>query len=261
MCHPGFGSIASEVWLTPQTPLMLTAVTVQAELLGQFSPDAVVSLQTRAGAAVNTIFPPQSILRLAPATTLSGTNSVTPLPLALGPTTSLQFSVTNGGDASEDWLNAQITVTVQGAPTIIRQPRDLIISGPATGSFTVAAPGASEFQWYRNGDKILDGVAATGAYINGATTATLEIYNPFFDDAGNGYYCVATNPCGSVTSTSAALSICPSDFDADGFITFNDFDAFVTSFEAGEAVADFDRDGFLTFEDFDAFVNAFESGC
>jgi hypothetical protein len=261
MCHPGFGTIASEVWLTPQATVLLTGVTLQAELLGQFSPDAFVKLTTKTGASSETLFPAQSIVRLAAATSLSGSTSSTPLPLTLGPGTSLQLSVTNGGDASEDWLNAQISVTVQGPPTIVRQPRDIIISGPATGSFTVFSPGVSEYQWYRNSDKILDGVAATGAYINGATTANLEIYNPFFDDAGGGYYCIATNPCGSVTSTVAALSICPSDFDADGFITFNDFDAFVTSFEAGEAVADFNRDGFLTFEDFDAYVTAFEGGC
>lgn len=261
MCHPGYGNIAAEVWLIPQATLLLSGVTLQAELLGQYTPDAVVSLVTRSGAASSTIFPAQSIVRLAAATTFNGTNSSTPLPLTLGPGTSLQLSVTNGGDPSEDWLNAQISVTVQGPPTIVRQPRDLIISGPATGSFTIFAPGAAEYQWYRNGEKVLDGVAATGAYINGSTSSSLEIYNPFFDDAGGGYYCIATNPCGSVTSTLAALSICPSDFDADGFITFNDFDAFVTSFEAGEAVADFNRDGFLTFEDFDAYVSAFEGGC
>ncbi|MDX2117739.1 MAG: GC-type dockerin domain-anchored protein [Planctomycetota bacterium] len=54
---------------------------------------------------------------------------------------------------------------------------------------------------------------------------------------------------------------CAADFDADGFLTFNDFDAFVSAFESGETKADFDADGFLTFNDFDAFVEAFERGC
>jgi hypothetical protein len=54
---------------------------------------------------------------------------------------------------------------------------------------------------------------------------------------------------------------CRTDFDGDGFLTFEDFDAFVTAFEGGAATADFDNDGFLTFEDFDAFVTAFEAGC
>jgi hypothetical protein len=54
---------------------------------------------------------------------------------------------------------------------------------------------------------------------------------------------------------------CVADFNADGFLTFEDFDTFVTAFEAGNATADFNADGFLTFEDFDAFVAAFEAGC
>ena len=54
---------------------------------------------------------------------------------------------------------------------------------------------------------------------------------------------------------------CHADFDGDGFLTFEDFDGFVTAFEAGGSSADFDGDGFLTFEDFDAFVAAFEAGC
>ncbi|MDX2118540.1 MAG: GC-type dockerin domain-anchored protein [Planctomycetota bacterium] len=51
------------------------------------------------------------------------------------------------------------------------------------------------------------------------------------------------------------------DFNQDGFITFEDFDAFVAAFEAGDAQSDFNLDGFLTFEDFDAFVAKFEGGC
>lgn len=51
------------------------------------------------------------------------------------------------------------------------------------------------------------------------------------------------------------------DFNFDGFVTFEDFDDFVTAFENGEARADFNQDGFLTFEDFDAFVFRFEAQC
>jgi hypothetical protein len=54
---------------------------------------------------------------------------------------------------------------------------------------------------------------------------------------------------------------CPSDFNADGFLTFEDFDAFVNAFEIGEFSADFNLDDFLTFEDFDDYVTAFEAGC
>ena len=66
----------------------------------------------------------------------------------------------------------------------------------------------------------------------------------------------------NLNDPSAYVSIgCRADYNGDGFITFEDFDAFVVSFEAGESQSDFNGDGFLTFEDFDAFVSAFETGC
>lgn len=54
---------------------------------------------------------------------------------------------------------------------------------------------------------------------------------------------------------------CAADFNADGFLTFEDFDTFVESFQIGESKADFNADGFITFEDFDSFVEAFSVGC
>jgi len=54
---------------------------------------------------------------------------------------------------------------------------------------------------------------------------------------------------------------CPADYDGDGFVTGEDFDAFVAAFENGDITADFNGDGFVTGEDFDAYVVAFESGC
>lgn len=54
---------------------------------------------------------------------------------------------------------------------------------------------------------------------------------------------------------------CRADFDGDAFVTGDDFDGYVTAFEAGEGPADFDGDGFVTGDDFDRYVLAFERGC
>ena len=54
---------------------------------------------------------------------------------------------------------------------------------------------------------------------------------------------------------------CGGDFNGDDFLSFEDFDAFISSFEAGEVQSDFNGDGFLDFSDFDDFVAAFELGC
>ncbi len=56
-------------------------------------------------------------------------------------------------------------------------------------------------------------------------------------------------------------SVCPADFNADGFLDFTDFDFFIEQFEMGNPVSDFNHDGFLDFTDFDDFIAAFESFC
>jgi len=54
---------------------------------------------------------------------------------------------------------------------------------------------------------------------------------------------------------------CFSDFDANGFVNGEDFDAFTERFEAGDQAADIDGNGFVNGEDFDAFAAAFAAGC
>ena len=54
---------------------------------------------------------------------------------------------------------------------------------------------------------------------------------------------------------------CPSDFDHDGFVNGDDFDAFTYAFVYGLVDADFDGNGFVNGDDFDGFVIAFENGC
>jgi hypothetical protein len=58
---------------------------------------------------------------------------------------------------------------------------------------------------------------------------------------------------------------CPADFNADGFLDFFDYDAYVECFEGAACPAgqdaDFNADGFTDFFDYDAFVLAFETGC
>ena len=54
---------------------------------------------------------------------------------------------------------------------------------------------------------------------------------------------------------------CPSDFNADLFVSGEDFDAFVDAFVLGDAAADFDGNGFVSGDDFDGFTLAFIAGC
>lgn len=70
-----------------------------------------------------------------------------------------------------------------------------------------------------------------------------------------------SNPEGVYQVFSPLRSLCPADFDRDGFTTAMDFDLYVAEFQAGGTLADFDRDGFISGMDFDAFSDAFKSPC
>lgn len=112
------------------------------------------------------------------------------------------------------------------------------------------------YQWYRNSTILSD-----SAIYSGTKSPTLTIAST--DPAQSGYYSVrVTNGCGTTLSSSPFVTIaCVADFDGDRTITFNDFATFVGEFEVGLPRSDVNADGFLDFTDFDAFVQAYENGC
>ena len=157
------------------------------------------------------------------------------------------------------YLTAQFAQWQNTGVRITAQPQAASNCPTGTATFHVEATGYGNlyYQWYKGSDPIDSGANAT------AVTDTLVIASATLDDSAF-YSCDVFNDCSTVRSDYVPLlysSCCPADFNADGFLTFEDFDAFVGAFEAGEPAADFDADGFLTFEDFDAFVGAFEAGC
>ena len=89
------------------------------------------------------------------------------------------------------------TLTVNVPPTITTQPasQTVIVGNPVT--FTVAATGTAplSYQWQKN-----------GANISGATTASYTIGSVGTNDAAN-YTAIVTNIAGSVTSSTATLTV------------------------------------------------------
>jgi subtilisin family serine protease len=64
--------------------------------------------------------------------------------------------------------------------------------------------------------------------------------------------------------TAAAGTLCPADFNGDGFLDFFDYDEYVACYEGicpAQANADYNGDGFTDFFDYDAYVTDFEAGC
>ena len=98
--------------------------------------------------------------------------------------------------------NATLTVNaVVVAPTITRQPAAQTITAGQTATFTVTATGTGTliYQWRKNGVNITGG---TGATTNTYTT-------PAMGYAGNGavYSVVVSNGVGTVTSSTATLTV------------------------------------------------------
>lgn len=56
-------------------------------------------------------------------------------------------------------------------------------------------------------------------------------------------------------------AFCLADFNQDGFVNGDDYDAFASAFEAADLAADLTRDGFVNGDDYDSFAEHFEAGC
>jgi hypothetical protein len=87
-----------------------------------------------------------------------------------------------------------------------------------------------------------------------ATGQVLNVGTPFGMGCGN-----RTN--GIAALVDARRAVCPADFNADTFVDFFDYGAYVEAFEAGAAASDVNADGFVDFFDYAGFVQEFEAGC
>jgi sugar lactone lactonase YvrE len=96
-----------------------------------------------------------------------------------------------------------LRVSAQTLPTITTQPKNLALNPGDTGALTVAATstGAVSYRWFKNGAAMADGSGITGTL-----TATLSFASALTTDTGN-YYVVVSNSAGSVTSSTAALTV------------------------------------------------------
>jgi len=102
-------------------------------------------------------------------------------------------------------VSTAVTVTVQNALEINKQPAGLTLIEGNSGSLSVEAEGEGEliYQWYKDG--VVVGVPVTYA-LSGAGSATLELTNVTLDDAGT-YKVVITDSNGSVTSSEAVVVV------------------------------------------------------
>jgi hypothetical protein len=96
-----------------------------------------------------------------------------------------------------------VNPTPQAAPSITSQPVSVIVTAPATATFTVAANGypAPTFQWMQS----VNGGAFTN--ISGATSASYTTPATTAANSGTQLECVVKNASGTVTSNVVSLTV------------------------------------------------------
>ena|GEM_PF-1533646 len=159
--------------------------------------------------------------------------------------------------------NETITLGGRQTPSIVDSTSgSLIACYRQSFSLEVRALGGGlSYQWQRGGVPLVDGKTPWGTTMTGARTSRLWIARLAAEDAGT-FVCVVSNSCGQVTSPTNEIRVCEADADCDGFISADDFEAYVAGFDGNSPIdPDFDGDGFVDGFDYDAFVAAFERGC
>ncbi|MFO0836085.1 MAG: GC-type dockerin domain-anchored protein [Phycisphaerales bacterium] len=162
---------------------------------------------------------------------------------SVGSTQNLKWKLaTYAGNASED-RSIDSVVTFSVPITIGTQFKLGVFASAAGGQRSKSSVGGGSYSSldFSSGGVTWDGVG--GVYVN----------NQLITD-----YTISAQ---SGVDWTLPFSDCNADFNQDGFVNGDDFDAFATLFEAGDLGADFNHDGFVNGDDYDAFASGFESGC
>jgi hypothetical protein len=117
-----------------------------------------------------------------------------------------RFSITNNynrfGDALMQVAEIELLGTFVPAPPVwVRQPEPAVtVFAGAAPVFGAQASGlgslAPKYQWYRN-----------GTAVSGATSSAFSLANAQLTDSGSTFFCTASNSFGTITSSSAALTV------------------------------------------------------
>ena len=125
---------------------------------------------------------------------------------------------------------------------------------------------AAHYRWRVNSAFLTDGPTGTGAVFSGAFTNQLTISN--FQAANTAeYQCVVVTALGSASTSPAPVTVCPGDFNCDGFIDDIDFVLFAQQYDLFDCSdpsippgcsADLNIDGFVDDIDFVLFAQRYD---
>ncbi|MFO0836197.1 MAG: immunoglobulin domain-containing protein [Phycisphaerales bacterium] len=184
----------------------------------------------------------------------------------------------------EAWAGTLNITSCVDAPSFTQNPSDAetCTNSPALFAIAIEGGGPPAIAWQIS-DPVTPGawrsidegetLATSGqvAFWAVGTTTDSIIITPgpgFHDDWTSGsalIRCSAVNVCAAAQSDAATLAVaatcCPADFNADGFVNGDDYDAFAELFDIADPGADINHDSFVNGDDYDLFAEHFESGC
>lgn len=260
--HPGAtDSINGCAALHAQAPMVVTALSGQAEDVGSFDGIQVRVVRRSAGGDVDIV--PFTFAGPDPSPAVALTPAPGALPIVLNPGDSLFVQSNRWGNEFEDWTNVNLSVTFTGGPFV-----------PAPASVTTACNGRSTtlsvhalgtgltYRWRRNGVNMSN---TPGRYA-GVTTASLTISALAKPDLQDRFDCVVTSSCSgfSVVSGEGKVASLLPDFNADGSINTADLTLLLARF--GQAIPasdpiDINSDGLINTADLVAFLANFGRAC
>jgi hypothetical protein len=152
------------------------------------------------------------------------------------------------------------SVTVGTAASITTQPVSQSVAAGSPVTFTVAATGATSYQWRKDSGNLL-GANGTSYFIAAASPS----------DAGT-YDCIALSSCGDDYSNAATLTVtagspCYANCDSSTgvpFLNVQDFSCFLAKFASSDPYANCDGSTAapaLNVADFTCFLGKFAAGC
>ena len=210
LTHFNFGQQSPDGVLTQTFETVEGEAYVLAFDVGAYSPsnqseqklEVVVQGDTNLISQTISVFPPGNGTRYLPQSFAFVANS---------PTTTLTFRDVSVFTNSVDLLLDNVRVSIQDAPAITSQPQSVTTQVGGNATFNVTATGQAplSYQWRFN-----------GADIGGANSSSYTISNVQNSDAGN-YDVVVSNTSGSLTSSTAVLTVLPSGILANGSFEFD----------------------------------------
>jgi hypothetical protein len=119
-----------------------------------------------------------------------------------------QYVMFGGNNTQNSALGDTWVLTFKPIFTTLPIARNLCSTTSASFTAIADGPGTISYQWFYNGLQIVDGPQASGMFITGANTSTMNIINVQPVLSGT-LTCVATNGCGATTTQSFPVTTSP----------------------------------------------------